>query len=60
VPLRRETGRVARSTCRELRIDVDRGYPWELDGEVMGSTRQLVIAIHSERLLLRVPAAGRR
>jgi YegS/Rv2252/BmrU family lipid kinase len=55
---RDETGRVARSTFRELRIDVDREHLWELDGELMGSTRRLEITLHQDRLLLRVPAAG--
>jgi YegS/Rv2252/BmrU family lipid kinase len=52
---RGETGRVARSTFRDLRIDVDREHPWELDGELMGRTRRLAITIHPEKLLLRVP-----
>ena len=32
------TGRVARITFRELRIDLDRPQPWEIDGEVAGRT----------------------
>jgi YegS/Rv2252/BmrU family lipid kinase len=55
---RRATGRVARLTFRELRIDLDREQPWELDGEVMGRTRQLVIAVQPGQLLLRGPAAA--
>jgi YegS/Rv2252/BmrU family lipid kinase len=54
---RAETGRVARSTFRELRIDLDREHPWELDGELMGRTRQLTVTVHPEKLLLRVPHA---
>jgi YegS/Rv2252/BmrU family lipid kinase len=50
------TGRVARRTFRELHIDVDREHHWELDGELMGRTRQLVITVHPDKLLLRVPA----
>jgi len=50
------TGRVTRLTCRELRIDLDRPQSWELDGEVMGSTRQLVINVQAGQLLLRRPA----
>jgi diacylglycerol kinase family enzyme len=46
---------VTRGAFRELRIDADRAYPWELDGELMGSTRQLAIAIRPEKLLVRVP-----
>jgi YegS/Rv2252/BmrU family lipid kinase len=58
VLLRRGSARgpVTRAAFRELRIDADRDYLWELDGEVMGSTRQLEIAIQPERLLVRVPA----
>jgi YegS/Rv2252/BmrU family lipid kinase len=49
--------RVVRRTFRELRIDLDRPQLWELDGEVMGRTRQLVIAVQPGKLLLRVPRA---
>jgi YegS/Rv2252/BmrU family lipid kinase len=52
-------GPVARGAFRELRIDADREYPWELDGELMGSTRQLAIAIRPEKLLVRVPDPDR-
>jgi YegS/Rv2252/BmrU family lipid kinase len=56
VLLRRPAGGpVTRGAFRELRIDADREYPWELDGELMGSTRQLSIAIRPERLMVRVP-----
>jgi diacylglycerol kinase family enzyme len=48
--------RVARLTFRELRIDLDRPQPWEVDGEVMGRTSQLVINVQAGRLLLRGPA----
>jgi len=57
--LRRRSGataRVIRRTCRELRIDTDRAQLWQLDGEVMGRTRQLVITIRPGVLLVRVPA----
>ncbi len=50
------TARVTRRTCRELRIDTDRAQLWQLDGEVMGRTRQLVITIRPGVLLVRVPA----
>ena len=46
---------MTRGAFRELRIDADREFPWELDGELMGSTRQLAIAIRAEKLLVRVP-----
>ena len=59
VALRRGAGGpVTRGAFRELRIDADREYPWELDGELMGSTRQLAVAIGPERLLVRVPGRG--
>jgi YegS/Rv2252/BmrU family lipid kinase len=57
--LRRRSGasaQVIRRTCRELRIDTDREQLWELDGEVKGRTRQLVITIRPGVLLVRVPA----
>jgi diacylglycerol kinase family enzyme len=50
------TGRLARIAFRELRLDLERPHPWELDGEVMGSTRQLVVTVEAGALLLRVPA----
>jgi YegS/Rv2252/BmrU family lipid kinase len=52
------TARVLRYVVEELRVDADHELPWELDGELMGRTRQLAIAIHPEKLLVRVPAAG--
>ncbi|HEY3977139.1 MAG TPA: diacylglycerol kinase family protein [Streptosporangiaceae bacterium] len=52
-------GPVTRGAFRELRIDADRAYPWELDGELMGATGQLTIAIRAEKLLVRVPGPGR-
>jgi YegS/Rv2252/BmrU family lipid kinase len=48
-------GRVRRITFRELRVDLDRPQPWEIDGEVMGSARQLEITVQPARLLLRGP-----
>ena len=50
------TARVARFTFRELRISLDREQPWEIDGEVMGRTRQLMIVVRPGQLLLRAPA----
>ena len=56
VMLRRtRTGRVARSEFRELRVQLDRPQLWELDGEVMGMTRQLVVVVQPGQLLVRVP-----
>jgi YegS/Rv2252/BmrU family lipid kinase len=51
---------VTRGAFRELRVEADREYPWELDGELMGSTRQLAISIRAERLLVRGPAPAQR
>jgi len=57
--LRRRAGvRVARMTFRELRIDLDREQPWQLDGESMGGTRELLITVAPGTLLLRGPGAG--
>jgi diacylglycerol kinase family enzyme len=53
---RRGTGRVTRVTCRDLRLNLDREQPWQLDGEVMGRTRELTVGLHSSKLLVRVPA----
>jgi YegS/Rv2252/BmrU family lipid kinase len=53
------TSRVARLTFRELRVDADRPHSWEIDGELMGAARRLVITIHPEKLLLRVPGPAR-
>ena len=56
VMLRRtRTGRVVRSEFRELRVQLDRQQLWELDGEVMGMTRQLVVVVQPGQLLVRVP-----
>jgi diacylglycerol kinase family enzyme len=40
----------------ELRVTLDRAQPWELDGEVMGSTRRLTVVAQRGALLLRVPS----
>ncbi|MEP7024315.1 MAG: diacylglycerol kinase family protein [Actinomycetota bacterium] len=53
---RRGTSRVTHLVFRDLQINLDREQPWQIDGEVMGKTRQLVIGLHSGKLLLRVPA----
>jgi YegS/Rv2252/BmrU family lipid kinase len=52
---RTRTGRVARSEFRELRVQLDRPQLWELDGEVMGMTRELVVVVQPGQLLVRVP-----
>ncbi len=59
VVLRRPGGtdQVLRRTFRELRVETGHPHRWELDGEVMGRTRQLVITVRPGTLLVRVPAA---
>jgi diacylglycerol kinase family enzyme len=52
---RNRTSHVVRTVFRELRVQLDRPQLWELDGEVMGTTRQLVVAVQPSRLLIRVP-----
>jgi YegS/Rv2252/BmrU family lipid kinase len=49
------TEHVMRRTFRELRINISRAHLWELDGEVMGRTRQIVITVRPGTLLVRVP-----
>jgi diacylglycerol kinase (ATP) len=49
-------GPVTRVTFSDLRVNTDREQPWQLDGEVMGRTRELTVALHPGKLLLRVPA----
>ena len=56
VLLRRRTGRVAQLTCHELTVQASRARPWEVDGEVAGTTRQLKITLKPGCLLVRVPA----
>jgi len=56
VLLRRKTGRVAHLTCRELTVQAGRARPWEVDGEVAGTTRQLRVTLEPGCLLVRVPA----
>ncbi len=40
----------------QLQVILDREQPWELDGEVMGTTRRLTVAAQPGGLLLRMPA----
>jgi YegS/Rv2252/BmrU family lipid kinase len=53
----RATSRLARVTFRELRVDVGRSQPWQIDGEVIGRTQRLVVRIADGKLLIRIPAA---
>src|ERR1700733_2281174 len=48
-------GRIYRVQFTELQVTLDQEQPWELDGEVMGSTRQLTVAAQPGALLLRMP-----
>ena len=56
VLLRRSTGRLAHLTCRELLLDVGRARPWQVDGDVVGSSRRLKVTVRPQTLVLRVPA----
>jgi YegS/Rv2252/BmrU family lipid kinase len=53
----RATSRLARVTFRELRVNVGRSQPWQIDGEVIGRTQRLVVRIADGKLLIRIPAA---
>jgi YegS/Rv2252/BmrU family lipid kinase len=56
IALRRPArGRIYRVQFTELRVTLGQEQPWELDGEVMGSTRQLTVAAQPGALLLRLP-----
>jgi diacylglycerol kinase family enzyme len=52
---RREHGGIHRIRFSELQVTLDQEQPWELDGEVMGSTRQLTVVAQPGAVLLRVP-----
>src|SRR6516162_9557588 len=49
------TGEMTALRFRQLIVTADREQPWELDGEVMGGTRRLMIVTQPGRLLVRVP-----
>ncbi len=55
---RRRTRHVARIAFRDLHVVLDRPQLWELDGEVMGRTRQLRVTVRPGALLVRVPHRG--
>ena len=57
--LRRKTSRLTHLTCRELVVDSRRPRPWEVDGEVIGATRQLRVSLRPGELLVRVPGTAR-
>lgn len=48
-------GGIYRVQFTELQVTLDQEQPWELDGEVMGSTRQLAVVAQPGGLLLRMP-----
>jgi diacylglycerol kinase family enzyme len=52
---RQASGRIYRTKFAELQVTLDREQPWELDGEVVGPTRQLTIVTQPGSLLLRMP-----
>jgi diacylglycerol kinase family enzyme len=55
---RRESeGQMTWVRFRQLTIHADREQPWELDGEVMGGTKRLMITTQPGRVLMRVPPA---
>ena len=56
VLLRRSTGRLTHLTCRELLVDAGRARPWQVDGDVAGSSRRLKVTVRPQTLVLRVPA----
>jgi YegS/Rv2252/BmrU family lipid kinase len=47
--------RIYRVQFTELQVTLDHEEPWELDGEVMGSARQLTVVAQPGALLLRMP-----
>jgi YegS/Rv2252/BmrU family lipid kinase len=55
VLLRRSSGRLTHLTCRELLVDVGRARPWQVDGDVVGSSRRLKVTVRPQTLMLRVP-----
>ena len=48
-------GRIYRVQFTELQVTLDQEQPWELDGEVIGSARQLTVTAQPAALLLRMP-----
>jgi YegS/Rv2252/BmrU family lipid kinase len=48
-------GGIYRLQFTELQVTLDAEQPWELDGEVMGSTRRLTVVAQPGAVLLRMP-----
>jgi diacylglycerol kinase family enzyme len=55
VMLRPARGRVCRVQFTRLQVTLDTEQQWELDGEVMGPTRQLTVVAQPGGLLLMMP-----
>jgi diacylglycerol kinase family enzyme len=55
--MRRKTSHLAHLPCRQLLVLAGNSKPWEVDGELMGLTRQLRVTIQPGNLLVRVPPA---
>jgi hypothetical protein len=53
---RRKTIQVTWLTCRELVVETRRARPWQVDGDVIGFGRRLVVRVRPASLLVRVPA----
>jgi YegS/Rv2252/BmrU family lipid kinase len=53
---RRGHGEIYRTKFTELEATVDQEQPWEVDGEVMGSTCRLMVEVQPGSLLLRRPS----
>jgi YegS/Rv2252/BmrU family lipid kinase len=56
--LRRRSPFLTRLEVRDLLVDAGRPRPWEIDGEVIGMTRQLRVSLKPGDLIVRVPAAA--
>jgi diacylglycerol kinase family enzyme len=52
---RDRTDQLMRLQFSKLHIDLDKEQPWEIDGELVGTTRQLVVQAQPAALVLRVP-----
>jgi diacylglycerol kinase family enzyme len=54
--LRRKTSHLTRLTCKQLTVTSRRPWPWQVDGEVIGPTRELQVSLLPGDLLVRVPS----
>jgi YegS/Rv2252/BmrU family lipid kinase len=53
-------GRIYRIQFTRLQVTLDKEQPWEVDGDVMGSTRRLTVEVQPGGLLLQMPEAAPR